>query len=84
MISISVDSDVCTEIGTLISSALEIEPNIIRNDRAKAITREILRFMIYLLVRYTQVCSSEDTVENAMSPIRTENTSKLWNRLLPA
>jgi hypothetical protein len=63
IISKLVGSDVDTEIGTLISSALAIEPNIIRNDRAKAIIREILRFMIYLLIRYTQVCFSDDTVE---------------------
>jgi hypothetical protein len=62
MISKLVGSDVDTEIGTLISSALAIEPNIIRNDRAKAITREILRFMIYLLVRYTQIGSLDGKV----------------------
>jgi hypothetical protein len=50
-----VGSNAETEIGTLISSALAIEPNIITNDIVKAITREIVRFTIYLLVGCTSL-----------------------------
>jgi hypothetical protein len=48
--SSSIGSDAVTVLN-FVSSALAMGLNINKNDKAKAMTREILRFMIYLLSR---------------------------------